>query len=228
MASSKDILAKLRSLSDPKAVEGMARYGINSNNTLGVSVAELRRMAKSIGKDHNMALELWESGIHEARILATIVEDPRETSNEQLERWVGELDSWDVCDGFCANLVEKTGFAYEKALAWSAREEVFVKRAGFVMMARLAVSDKKAPDDVFEQFLSIIKSRCEDERNFVKKAVNWALRQIGKRNASLNKKAIAVGEQLRRLDSTAAKWIAADALRELTDNAVATRLKKRA
>jgi 3-methyladenine DNA glycosylase AlkD len=222
-----EIVSELESLADPANVAGMARYGINPENTLGVSIPRLRAMAKEIGRDHGLALELWASGIHEARILAGLVDDPAMVAAAQLERWVGDFDSWDVCDGVCGNLFDRTPFAWEKAAAWSARSEEFVKRAGFVLMAALAVHDKKAPDERFRNFLPLIEREAADERNFVKKAVNWALRQIGKRNRALNRDAIAAAKRIRKIDSRSARWIAADALRELESGAVRERLNKR-
>jgi len=220
-----DILKKLKSLSDPKAVEGMARFGINPENTFGVSIPNLRQIAKETGKDHALAQQLWASGIHEARILASMVDDPKMVTEEQLERWVKDFDSWDVCDQCCMNLFEKTQFAYQKAVEWSSNDKEFIKRTGFVLMARLAVSDKKADDKQFEPFLPIIKRESTDNRNFVKKAVNWALRQIGKRNLNLNGKAIETAEEIQEIDSKSARWIASDALRELTSQAVLERLQ---
>ncbi len=220
-----DVLEKLKTLSNPKAVEGMARYGINPENTYGVSIPNLRKIAKETGVDHALAQQLWASNIHEARILASMIDKPEMVTKEQMEGWVKDFDSWDVCDQCCMNLFEKTEFAYHKAVEWSSNDEEFIKRAGFVLMARLAVSDKKADDKQFEGFLPIIKREATDKRNFVKKAVNWALRQIGKRNLSLNKKAIEAAREIQKMDSTSARWIASDAIRELTSEAVLERLK---
>ena len=220
-----DILKKLKGLSDPKAVEGMARFGINPENTFGVSIPNLRKIAKETGIDHALAQQLWASGIHEARILASMVDDPKRTTEEQMESWVKDFDSWDVCDGCCMNLFEKTGVAYQKAVEWSANDKEFIKRAGFVLMARLAVSDKRADDKQFELFFPIIKREASDNRNFVKKAVNWALRQIGKRNLNLNGKALATAKEIQEIDSKSARWVATDAIRELTSQAVVARLQ---
>ena len=220
------ILEKLKALSNPKAVEGMARYGINPENTYGVSIPNLRKMAKEIGVDHDLAQELWASAVHEARILASMIDDPKTATEEQMERWVRDFDSWDTCDQCCMNLFEKTKPAYQKAVEWSANDREFVKRAGFVLMARLAVSDKKADDIVFESFFPIIKGGASDNRNYVKKAVNWALRQIGKRNPYLNTKAIETAKEIQQMDSRGAKWIASDAIRELTGKSVQERLRQ--
>jgi len=221
----KEILKRLKSLSDPKAVEGMARFGINPKNTYGVSIPNLRMISKEIGRDHSLAQQLWSSGIHEARILAGMIDDPGMVTEEQMESWVKDFDSWDVCDQCCSNLFDKTEFAYQKAFEWSERNEEFVKRAGFVLMATLAVHDKKATDEELLKFLPLIKRESTDDRNFVKKAVNWALRQIGKRNVSLNKAAIKTAKKIQGIDSKSARWIASDALRELTSEAVQKRLR---
>lgn len=209
------IIKKLKSLSNPKNVEGMARFGISSYKTFGVSVQVLRRMAKEAGTNHKLALELWETGYHEARILASIIDNPNEVTESQMDKWVNDFDSWDVCDQCCTNLFRKTPYAYKKISEWSKRKEVFVRRAAFTLIAVLSVHDKKAGDSVFVKFFPIIKSKSTDERNFVKKAVNWALRQIGKRNMNLNKKAIKLAKEILKIDNKAARWIASDALREL-------------
>ena len=220
-----EILERLKSLSNPEAVLGMTRFGINPENAYGISIPNLRKMAKEIGRDHVLAEQLWSSGIHEVRILACMIDDPNMVTEAQLERWVKGFDSWDVCDQCCSNLFDKTEFAYRKAIEWSERGEEFVKRAGFVLMAALSVHDKKADAGRFEQFFPIIKREATDGRNFVKKAVNWALRQIGKRNRTLNKIAIEVANEIRQIDSKAARWIADDALRELTSDRVQRRLR---
>ena len=222
-----EILDRLRSLSNSTAVHGMARYGINPENAYGISIPNLRKIAKEIGKDHSLASQLWSSGIHEARILACLIDDPKMVSKGQLERWVRDIDSWDVCDQCCGNLFDKSAFAYQKAVEWSGRSEEFVKRAGFVLMARLAVSDKKADDEEFEQFFPVIEREATDNRNYVKKAVNWALRQIGKRSLSLNGKAVEAAREIQKVDSRSAKWIASDAIRELTSEAVQKRLRSK-
>jgi len=220
-----EILKKLKSMSDPKAVEGMARFGINPKNTYGVSIPNLRAMAKEIGKKHSLAQQLWLSGVHEARILAGMIDDPEMVTEEQMESWVKDFDSWDVCDQCCSNIFDKTKFAHRKAVEWSKRNEEYVKRAGFVLMAALAVHDKTAKNEEFLKFLPIIKRESIDERNFVKKAVNWALRQIGKRNRNLNKAAIKTAEEIYKQGSKSAKWIASDALRELTSEAIQKKLR---
>ena len=221
-----DIIQKLKSISDPEAVKGMARFGINPENTYGVSIPNLRKMAKETGVDHDLAQRLWESNIHEARILASMIDDPKMVAEAQMDAWVNDFDSWDVCDQCIMNLFEKTKIAYQKAVEWSARDEEFTKRAGFVLMARLAVSDKKADDTHLGRFLSILERESTDNRNLVKKAVNWALRQIGKRNLSLNEMAIKAAGEIQQIDSRSAKWIAADAIRELTSEAVQKKLTK--
>jgi len=220
----REVMQKLKSLSSPKNVEGMARFGINSESALGVSTPDLRRLAKEIGRNHKMAQKLWSSGIHEARILASMVDEPEKTTEKQMDKWVKDFDSWDVCDQCCMNLFWQVPFIYKKAKEWCSRKEEFERRAGFAMIAVLAMKDKKAEDKKFEQFFPLIKKYSTDERNFVKKAVNWALRQIGKRNKNLNRKAIQVAREIQKIDSSV-KWIATDALRELTSDTIQKRLK---
>ncbi len=221
-----EILRRLKSLSDPDAVKGMARFGISPGRVYGVSIPDLRRMAREIGTDHPLAEKLWSSGIRDARILASMIDNPDEVTAEQMERWVQDFDSWDVCDQCCNNLFGRTDFAYQKAVDWSSRDEEYVKRAGFVLMACLAVHDKKAKNEMFLKFLPLITEEAVDDRNFVKKAVNWALRQIGKRNRDLNEKATKTAMEIQQLSSKSAKWIASDALRELKSGSVQTKLER--
>ena len=220
-----NILERLKSLSNPQAVEGMAKYGITPESAYGVSIPNLRKIAKEVGLNHHLAQQLWESEIRETRILASMVADPNMVTEEQMERWVKDFGYWEICDQCCMNLFEKTKFAYQKCIEWCSREEEFVKRAGFVLMARLAVSDKKADDKQFENFFPMIKSGASDNRNYVKKGVNWALRQIGKRNLNLNQQAIETAKGIQKIDCRSAKWIASDAIRELTSEAVQKRLQ---
>jgi len=220
-----DILKKLKSLSNPKAVEGMAKYGITPEKTYGVSIPNLRKIAKEIGTNHELAQQLWDSGIRETQILATMIDDPEMVTEEQMERWVKDFDYWEICDQCCQNLFGNTKFAYQKCVEWSSNEQEFVKRAGLVLMARLAFKYEKAENEQFDRFFAIIKREATDNRNYVKKAVNWALRQIGKRNLKLNKMAIDAAREIQRIDSRSAKWIASDALRELTSQAVQKRLR---
>jgi len=205
----------------------MARFGITPENAYGISIPNLRKIAREIGKDHSLAQQLWESDIREARILASMIDDPKIVAEEQVEEWVSDFTYWEICDQCCMNLFEKTEFAYQKCFQWASREEEFVKRAGFVLMARLAVSDKKAADERFEEFLPIIMGGSTDERNYVKKAVNWALRQIGKRNLNLNARAIETAREIQKMDSKSARWIASHAIRELTSEAVQKRLQSK-
>ena len=220
-----NVLRRLKSLANPEAVAGMARFGINPENTYGISIPVLRKMAREIGRDHTLAKELWSSGVHEARILASMIDDPRLVTEEQMERWTAGFDSWDVCDQCCGNLFDKTTLAYRKAVEWAARDAEFVKRAGFALMAWLAFHDKRAPDEAFLEFLPVIKRESVDGRNFVKKAVNWALRHIGKRNANLNRAAVQAAKEIQGMGSKPAAWVASDALRELTSEKVQERLR---
>jgi 3-methyladenine DNA glycosylase AlkD len=209
------VITLLKKNANPKNVAGMARFGINPKNTLGISVPFLRSLAKKIGKDHKLAAQLWRTKIHEARLLAGFIDDPKLVTAEQMDSWVKDLDSWDVCDQVCSTLFDKTPYAYRKARQWTKSSQEYVRRAGFAMMACLAVHDKKAPDRKLLQFFPLIQKYSTDERNFVKKAVNWALRQIGKRHPTLRKPAILLAKKLANSSSPSARWAGKDALREL-------------
>jgi 3-methyladenine DNA glycosylase AlkD len=226
MASTATIIKELKSKASTANLEGMARFGITLEKRLGVSVPDMRRIAKEIGNNHTLASRLWKTGIAEAKIMASMIAVPEEMSAKDMDTWVSGFNSWDVCDQVCMNLFEKTPFAQQKISEWADREEEFVKRAAFALIACLAWHDKQAPDSDFIQFLQVIKHGSADERNFVKKAVNWALRNIGKRNAKLNQAAIKTAKELSCIDSKAARWIAADAIRELESTSVQNRLRK--
>ena len=221
-----DIIARLKAEANPDNVAGMARYGISTTNTLGISIYTLRKLAREIKKNHELALELWDSGIHEARILADFIDEPGKVTEEQLERWVRDFDSWDVVDQL-SELIYRTPYALKKIHEWSGQDAEFVKRAAFSLIAEISCHDKKIADEEFEQFLVLIKRAATDERNYVRKAANWALRNIGKRNRVLNRRAVEVSREIQKMDSKAARWIAADALRELTGEAVQKRLAGR-
>jgi len=221
-----DILKQLEATRDPKGMEGMARYGINVERAFGTRIPVLRKMAKELGRDHDLARKLWEAGYRETRILASMVEEPSKVTAEQVDEWVAGFDSWEVCDQCCMNLLDKLPFAYEMALELAEREREFEKRAGFALMACLAWHDKEAEDSRFEPFFEAVKRHADDDRTYVKKAVNWALRQMGKRSPGLNRKAIETAREIRRRDSKTARWIASDALRELTSEKVQEKLKK--
>ncbi len=218
------VVAELRAMGNPKNAEGMAHFGITGANTLGIGVPALRALAKRCGRDHALAAQLWATKIHEARILAGMVDDPAKVTPAQMDRWANQFDSWDVVDGVCA-LFEQTPYAYDKAKEWSAHRKEYVKRSAFTLIAYFAIHDKQAADAKILQFLPIIRREAHDERNFVKKAVNWALRNIGKRNLACNAAAIATAEQIRADGTRAGRWIAADALRELRSDAVQRRLR---
>jgi 3-methyladenine DNA glycosylase AlkD len=216
------ILDRLRGMAKPENVAGMARFGISTKGTLGISVASLRAVARDIRKAvrgkperHALAVELWASGVHEARELATLIEVAALVTPEQMEAWVADVDSWDVGDGLSMGLFDRTPYAVKKAQEWAEREEEFVRRAAFAMMAALALKRHELPDEAYEPFFALMKRYATDERNFVKKAVNWALRQIGKRNGRLLLRAIDVAREIEAMDSRSARWIAKDALREL-------------
>jgi len=222
------VLRELERLGEARNVAGMARFGIRAKIVYGVAKPKLDLLARKIGKDHHLAIALWRSGVHDARILAGMVEEPARVSARQMERWAKDFDNWDVCDGTCCHLFVFAKPAWGKALAWSKRTKEFEKRAGFALMAYLAYRDKAAPDEKFTRCLRFIEREAYDERNFVRKAVNWALRNIGKRNLRLNRAAIRAAEKIGKQDSRAARWIAGDALRELKSEAVQNRLWRKA
>jgi len=222
-----EVIQKLRSLANPDNLKGMARYGINPHNNLGISIYELRPLAKKIGRNHQLALRLWNSGIHDARLLACFIDDPAKVTRDQMDVWANEFDSWDLCDQACTSLFDQTPFAVEKVFQWAGAEKEFVKRAAFCLIAGLAVHDKNASDQVYEEFLPLCITHAVDERNYVKKAVNWALRNIGKRNRSLNRKALKTAEKIKTIDSSSALWIATDAIRELNSEKIKQRLERK-
>jgi 3-methyladenine DNA glycosylase AlkD len=219
------VVGELRRLGTKRNVEGMARYGIRAQKVFGVSKPKLDALARKIGKNHVLGLELWSTGIQDAKILAGLISEPGKVTASQMELWVRDFDNWDSCDGTCCHLFVFARPAWRKAFAWTKRREEFQKRAGFALAAYLAYRDKSAGDAKFMRFLKVIEREADDERNFVRKAVNWALRNIGKRNRRLNGAAIATARRLRKKESRVARWIAADALRELEGEAVQSRLR---
>lgn len=192
------VLQQLKTKASPENIKGMGKFGMATDERLGVPVPEMRKIAKGIGKDHELALRLWKTGVQEARIVASMIDVPEEVTEDQMETWVVDFNSWDVCDQVCLNLFEKTKFAQQKVGEWSMREEEFVKRAAYALIAGLAWHDKKATDDQFIGYFPVIKSGATDDRNFVKKAVNWALRNIGKRNSTLNAASIQAAKEIHR------------------------------
>ncbi|MBS7622611.1 DNA alkylation repair protein [Candidatus Bathyarchaeota archaeon] len=226
MSSADKVLERLKARARHSRLEGMARYGMKVERRLGVSVPDMRRIAKEFGKDHRLALTLWKAGLAEARMVASMIGEPEKLTEEQMDEWVKDIDSWDVCDQVCMNLFEKSPLAWKKILDWSRREEEFVKRAAFSLIACLAWHSKGDGDERFLRLLPVIEQGATDERNYVKKAVDWALRNIGKRNRNLNRAAIEVAQKLQRIDSKSARWIASDTIRELESRAVQRRLEK--
>ena len=222
------VLRELESLADPRVRAKMEYFGVHVSKAHGISAPVLHALAKRIGKDHWLALELWNTGIHEARLLATLIGESEKVTAAEMDRWVRDFDSWDLVDAACCYLYAYVKPAWSKAAAWSRRREEFAKRAAFSLMAYLSYKDKAAPDARFTRFLRVIEREAYDERNFVRKAVNWALRNIGKRNLRLNREAIRVGEKIRQQGSRSARWIAGDALRELQSAAVQARLRQKA
>jgi 3-methyladenine DNA glycosylase AlkD len=221
------VLRELKALADPAVREKMASFGVNVPKAHGISAPVLRALSRRIGKDHRLAEELWASGIHEARILATLIGESEKVTAKQMDRWARDFDSWDVVDAACCYLYAPVAPAWRKIEEWSRRREEFVKRAAFSLAAYLSYKDRKAPDTRFERFLRVVEREADDERNFVRKAVNWALRNIGKRNLRLNQAAIRAADRIRARGSRAARWIAADALRELKSEAVQKRLRRK-
>jgi len=226
MTSVEETLKKLKAKARPDQLEGMAQYGMTAGRRLGVSVPDMRKMAKELGKDHELAIELWKTGIPEARIMAAMIDEPEKLSEAQMEDWVKDINSWDVCDQVCMNLFEKTPLAWKKIFDWSGRKEEFVKRTAFALIACLAWHDKDAEDAKFVKLFPVIERGAPDERSIVKKSVSWALRNIGKRNPRLNKAAIKAAKEILRTKSKTAHWIASDAIRELESEAVQRRLRK--
>lgn len=225
------ILKELKTLENPENVAGMKRFGIVTKKAFGVSAPVLKSLAKEIKKQtenrHDPALELWKTEIHEARIIAYLIDEPKKVSEEQMDDWAKDFDNWAICDGTCGHLFCKTEFAYKKVFDWSQSDKEFVKRAGLVLPAWLAVHDKEAADEKIAQFLPLLEKHADDERNFIKKAVNWSLRQIGKRSLFLNNLAIETAEKIKSQNSKSARWIASDALRELENEKILERLNKK-
>jgi 3-methyladenine DNA glycosylase AlkD len=221
------VLRELKALADPSVRAKMEYFGVQVPEAHGISVPVLHQFAKQIGRNHRLARQLWTSGIHEARILAALIGESEKVTAAEMDRWARDFDSWDVVDSACCYLYAQAKPAWNKAAAWSRRREEFVKRASFSLIAYLSYKDKVAPDARFVRFLRVIEREACDERNFVRKAVNWALRNIGKRNKRLNREAIRAAERIRRQGSRAARWIAADALRELKSDAVQERLQRK-
>lgn len=210
-----EMIAALQAQASPERAAQAASFGITPTHALGLSMPAVRALAKGV-RSHELAQQLWASGIHEARILAGLVDEPGKVTREQMDSWAADFDSWDICDQVCMNLFDRTPFALDCIYTWCDRKEEFVRRASFALMACLAVHDKKATDDFFVQFLPLILRRADDGRNYVKKAVSWALRQIGKRDEALRRIALETAQEMQTLDHPAARWIARDAIQELT------------
>ena len=225
MATIESVLDELAQNSSADDLAGMAHFGMVVDKRLGASVPTMRKIAKKIGHDHSLALALWETGFAEARIVASMIDDPSQATPEQADQWVRDFNSWDVCDQVCMNLFEKAPWAWQKITEWAERDEEYVRRAAFALIACLAWHDKQASDEEFIQLFPLFNDAATDERNFVKKAVNWALRNVGKRNPHLNQLGIELAKEIQQIDSKAARWIATDAIRELNSDAVQARLK---
>jgi 3-methyladenine DNA glycosylase AlkD len=224
-----ELLSRLRSMGDEGNVAGMARYGIVPKLAYGVSTPDLKQIAMEVKRTaedrHQFALALWETGVHDARVLAYLIDDPRQVTPEQMERWVQGFDNWAICDSTCGHLFALTRHAYEKYREWIARDEEFVKRAGIALMAWLALKDKKADDEPFTEMLGSLEQLTNDGRPYIKKAISWSIRQIGKRNLQLNRQAIETADRIKEQDTSASRWIASDSLRELKSEAVQHRIR---
>ncbi len=221
-----EVLHRLNELASPAHFQQLAKFGINNSKALGIRVPHLRSLAKEIGKNHPLALELWATEIHEARLLASIIESPENLNEQQFDAWVHDFDSWDLCDVTC-DLLGRTELVFAKIEEYSCREEEFVKRSAFSLMCELAFYSKDKDNLIFNRFFEIIIREAWDDRNFVRKAVNWALRQIGKRNETLRLKALETAEQIAQQPTKSARWISKDAIRELTDGKVVERVRKK-
>jgi 3-methyladenine DNA glycosylase AlkD len=221
------VLAALNRLATKKTRDGMARYGIPSDNALGVTVGDLKKLAKQIGRNHDLAAGLWTTNVYEARMLACFVDDPAEVTSAQMDQWCRDFDSWAICDTACFALFDRTPHAWKKVAPWAKRREEFMRRAGFALLACLGGHDKTSGDEPFAKALLLVEPASTDERNFVKKGVNWALRSVGRRSPMLHAAAIDIATRLSKSEVAAARWIGKDALRELTSPAVIKRMAKR-
>lgn len=225
MKSVDDIIETLKLKSRKDQLEGMARYGIRIDNRLGVSIPDIRKIAKQFGKNHKVALELWNSGYADAKITAALIDEVEKVKSSQMDEWVKDFDSWDVCDQVCMNLFDKTPYAWDKIIEWSRREEEFVKRAAFSLLACIAWHDKKTNDNQFIRYFPIIKRNIDDDRNYVKKAVSWSLRHMGKRNINLRKAVLDFANEIKEFDSKNARWLASDVIKDLNSESTKRRLK---
>ncbi|KAA5543538.1 DNA alkylation repair protein [Adhaeribacter rhizoryzae] len=219
-----EVLQALQALANPDLKAGLVRFGINNQHALGIKIPVLQAYAKSLKKNQALALALWEINLHKARLLAIFLAVPAQFTEALMEQWIRRFDSWDICDQACARIFVRVPWAFSKAQEWAVRTPEFEKRAGFVLMATLAIHDKKATNEAFMPFFPLMQQEANDERNFVKKAINWALRQVGKRNLTLNQAAVQLAQQLKQQPAKSAQWIATDALRELTNPTLLNKL----
>ena len=220
----RDTLSSLRKMSTRRTRDGMARYGIPADNALGVSVADIRKLAKQLGRNHELAKALWHTGVYEARMLTAFIAEPARVTPTQMDRWCRDFDSWAICDALCFHLFDRTPHAFTKVEQWSDRRAEFEKRAAFALLASLAGHDKTSGNEPFLATLPLIERAATDERNFVKKGVSWALRRIGGRSRALHGAAVEVAQRLSASPHAAARWIGKDALREITSPKVLRRL----
>lgn len=221
------VLAELKALGSETDRAGMARFGINTDRAFGVSIAQLRPIARRLKRDHDLAMGLWASGFHEARLLAAFIDEPKKVTPGQMDAWAADFGSWDLCDQVCLKLFVRTPHVEEKIAMWAEDEREFVRRAGFALLAAFAVHGKTTPDRRFLPFLDLIERHADDPRNYVKKAVNWALRQIGKRSMTLRTPALALADRLAESSDKTARWIGRDAAKELSDPVQIERIRRR-
>jgi len=223
-----EVLRWLKRRGTRRNVEGLARYGIEAKRPLGVSMGTLQSLSKRLGKNHALALALWKSGWYEARLLASLVDDPQRVTRKQMDAWAAGFENWGDCDTVCFTLFDRTPFAWKKVRQWSGSPHEFVKRAAFALLASLALHDKTASDAQFRPLLPLIEEGARDERNFVKKGVSWALRSLGRRNLALNAAALAMARRLAQSKEASCRWVAKDALRDLERPKVRAGLARRA
>lgn len=222
-----EVLATLKRLSSKKTLEGMSRYGLPSENALGVSVGAIQKLAKELGRNHELAESLWSTSVYEARLLAAFVGEPDKVTPAQMDRWCRDFDNWGVVDTVCFKLFDQSPHAWKKVEQWVKRKGEFQKRAGFVLLACLGSHDKKATNEQFLRCLPMIEEAATDGRNFVKKGVSWALRVIGRRNLTLNQAAKELAQQLTKSNDATSRWLGKEALREFASPVVTRQLKKR-
>lgn len=221
-----EVLGVLERMGSKSGRDGLARYGIQAPKSFGVPMAKIQGLAKELGRDHDLAVALWESGWYDARLLAAYVDEPDKVTAAQMDRWCGDFDNWGIADTVCFVLFDRTPHAFAKVAKWSRQRGEFQRRAGFALLASLAGHDKASPDQAFERCLELIENAASDERNFVKKGVSWALRMVGRRSLQLHQAAVALARRLAASTDPTERWLGKEALRDLLKPAVLAKLKK--